>query len=772
MRDDQIIAQARVAFMEESRDLLTQLESALLALTDAPEPDSINAAFRAAHTIKGSAGLFGLTAVVGFTHHVEALLERVRAGELVINDAIVAVLLQCRDHIERLLGAEHGDEADADRVAALQPDSQRLVAELSRAAGQPDPVVPPTTDTPALAPGAAAAAADAGPDAPVCARDDWLLHLRFGPDTFAMGFDPLSFLRYLPTVGEVVGAQALLDAVPALDDLDPEQCHLGTVLRLESAADKRSIESVFDFVADSITLEMLPPSRNLAQMRELLAQHADDATRLGELLLRIGAITPRELDLALQAQHAGTAPNAPHPAPVLRLGEQMVALGVAPPEMVQAAVVRQGQLRDQSRDKKVEESRFVRVAADKLDALIALIGELVIAGSASQILAARRGDAEFGEAAARVCGLVEGARDRALQLRMVPIGETFARFKRIAHEVGRTLGKEVELAITGGDAELDKSMVDQIVDPLTHLVRNALDHGLETPAQRLAAGKPARGNLALNAYHESGSIVIEVSDDGRGLSRERILAKAIERELVSAGVAMSDAEVHQLIFLPGFSTADSVTDLSGRGVGMDVVRRNIQALRGEVSLASTPGAGSTVQIRLPLTLAIIDGFRFEVAEQSFVVPLDGVVECIETPPEAALPGQRASSHQDQHFHLRGEVVPLLCLRQVLGLHGAPAVQRSVVVMRSAGRKVGVLVDRLLGEHQTVIKPLGRLFRRLRGISGSTILGTGSVALILDIPALVSLADAGAAASLRRPATVTDAHPHLQSHRRPVPANPA
>ncbi|OYU92693.1 MAG: chemotaxis protein CheA, partial [Burkholderiales bacterium PBB5] len=583
----------------------------------------------------------------------------------------------------------------------------------------------------------------------VCPRDDWLLHLRFGPDTFAMGFDPLSFLRYLPTVGEVVGAQALLDTVPALDELDPEQCHLGTVLRLESAADKRSIEAVFDFVADSITLEMLPPSRNLAQMRELLAQHADDDTRLGELLLRIGAITPRELDLALQAQHAGAAapagPDAPPTAPALRLGEQLVALGVAPSEVVQAAVARQGQLRDQSRDKKVEESRFVRVAADKLDALIALIGELVIAGSASQILAARRGDAEFAEAAARVCSLVEGARDRALQLRMVPIGETFARFKRIAHEVGRTLGKEVELAITGGDAELDKSMVDQIVDPLTHLVRNALDHGLETPAQRLAAGKPARGNLALNAYHESGSIVIEVSDDGRGLSRERILAKAIERDLVSAGVEMSDAEVHQLIFLPGFSTADSVTDLSGRGVGMDVVRRNIQALRGEVSLASTPGAGSTVQIRLPLTLAIIDGFRFEVAEQSFVVPLDGVVECIETPPEAALPGQRAGSHQDQHFHLRGEVVPLLCLRQVLGLHGAPAPQRSVVVMRSAGRKVGVLVDRLLGEHQTVIKPLGRLFRRLRGISGSTILGTGSVALILDIPALVSLADAGAAA---------------------------
>ena len=723
MREDHILAQARAAFMEESRDLLVQLESSLLALAEAPDADTVNAAFRAAHTIKGSAGLFGLEPVVEFTHDVEALLEKLRAGEIPVSDAVVTLLLECRDQIERLLDSVEGSDAADDHSA----ESKRLAGLLRRAAGAPDAV-----DAGDAAHETPADGADAGP-ATAAGGDAWVIQARFGADTFTMGFDPLSFLRYLPTVGEVVGVEALLDAVPSLDEIDPERCHLGTVLRLASGADKKTIESVFEFVADSIDLTMVPPPRQVGQMRELLAQHGDDAPRLGELLVRIGALTPRELAEALQVQQSASTQQDTGAAPAPRLGETLVDRGLAPQEVVQAAVERQGQLRE----KKGEESRFVRVQADKLDALIALIGELVIAGSATQILAGRRGDAELAEAAARVCGLVEGARDRALQLRMVPIGETFARFKRIAHEVGKSLGKEVDLTITGGDAELDKSMVDQIVDPLTHLVRNALDHGLETPAQRAAAGKPPRGQLALNAYHESGSIVIEVSDDGRGLSRERILAKAIERGLVQPGLEMSDAEVHQLIFLPGFSTAEQVTDLSGRGVGMDVVRRNIQALRGEVSLASTPGRGSTVQIRLPLTLAIIDGFRFEVSTQSFVVPLDGVVECIETPPEAR---SAETGSEGDCFHLRGEVLPLLCLRRQLRLPGAPPAQRSVVVMRSGNRKVGVVVDRLLGEHQTVIKPLGRLFRHLRGFSGSTILGTGSVALILDVPALVQMAE--------------------------------
>jgi two-component system chemotaxis sensor kinase CheA len=710
MRDEDILAQARGAFMEEARELLAQLESSLLSLAESPDRETVDAAFRAAHTIKGSAGLFGLEPVVAFTHHVEALLERLRAGELPVTDPVVTLLLECRDQIERLLDAVSGTEQAADHSA----ESERLVGLLRRVGGTAAEPPPGRDSGSPRAAGAPAAAAAPAPS-------DWVVQARFGADTFAMGFDPLSFLRYLPTVGEVVAAHALLDDIPPLDRLEPEQCHVGVVLRLATQADKRAIESVFDFVADSVELRLLPPARQLDEMRALLDEHADDGARIGELLVHIGALTERELAVALDAQRAADAPPGARP----RLGEQLVERGMVAADVVHAAVERQSQVRE----RKSDEQRYVRVKADKLDALISLIGELVIAGSAAQILAGQRADSELADAANRICSLVEGARDHALQLRMVPIGETFSRFKRVVHEVGRALGKDVELVVTGGDTELDKSMVDQIADPLTHLVRNALDHGLESPEARAAAGKPPHGRLTLHAYHESGSVVIEVADDGRGLSRERILAKARERGLVAAGAEPGDDEVWQLIFLPGFSTAEQVTDLSGRGVGMDVVRRNIEALRGSISIASETGVGTRMSIRLPLTLAIIDGFLVGVGPSRFVFPLDTVVEVIESKAGAG-----------SITELRGKVLPVIDLRQLYGLE-SPAPERcSVVVIQAGGTRYGVRVDRLLGQHQTVIKPLGRLFRGLRGIAGSTILGSGEVALILDMAALCRLAE--------------------------------
>lgn len=752
MRDQDILAAARETFLVEAADLLSELESSLLSLAEEPDPDAVNAAFRAAHTIKGSAGLFGLDAVVSFTHDVEAMLEQLRSGQSPVTDATVTLLLECRDQIERLLASQPDTEQHQETLS----ESERLQRLLRRARQGTDltdlgptggesgtPSAEQASDEPSTSASSAAVDALGGSHDP----QDWIVHAGFGVETFRGGFDPLSFLRYLPTVGDVMATELDTGAIPALDDLDPEACHIAAAVRLRGAKDKRSIEAVFDFVSDSIALRIVPPQPKVQEMRTLLAAQDDAGERLGALLVRVGALTEREVELCLQqqktpaAEDAGavdlTAAPSPEdpvtpPAPRVRLGEAAVKQGLVAPEVVQAAVERQGQLRE----RKAEESRFVRVQADKLDALIAMIGELVIAGSATHIRAAQQGDAALAESAARVMSLVESARDRALQLRMVPVGETFARFRRIVHEVGRSLGKEVELTITGGDAELDKSMVDQIVDPLTHLVRNALDHGLETSEERVRAGKSPRGAIALNAYHESGSIVIEVTDDGRGLSRDRIAAKAVERGLIDDASGLSDDEIFRLVFLPGFSTAEKVTDLSGRGVGMDVVRRNIEALRGSVSLASQPGRGSTVQIRLPLTLAIIDGFRVAVAGHTFIVPLEAVVECIETPPEAV--ALDAASGR-ACFPLRGEVLPLLCLRQQLHLQGPPASRRSVVVMRAGPRKVGVVVDRLLGEHQTVIKPLGRLFAPLRGISGSTILGTGAVALILDIAELAQAA---------------------------------
>jgi two-component system chemotaxis sensor kinase CheA len=389
-----------------------------------------------------------------------------------------------------------------------------------------------------------------------------------------------------------------------------------------------------------------------------------------------------------------------------------------------------------SRDRRAgDDTRFIRVRADKLDKLIDLIGELVIASSGAQLVAQKEQSPSFIEASMRIHDLVQEARDGALGLRMVPIGETFARFHRVVRDVSKALGKEVELHISGGDTEMDKSMVETIADPLMHLVRNSLDHGIESSDDRVLAGKSPVGQLALHAYHESGSIVIEVSDDGKGLNRERILEKAVERGLISAGLELTDEEIYQLIFLPGFSTAEQVTNLSGRGVGMDVVKRNVETLRGQIKVASQPGRGATMQIRLPLTLAIIDGFLTNVGGVSYVLPLELVAECLEVPPEYASDPSKVSGH----FDLRGEVVPYLDLGLFYRHQPPKTGRRSLILVRDGMNRVGLIVDRLLGEHQTVIKPLGQVFQQIRGLAGSTILGSGEVALILDVPALLDLA---------------------------------
>jgi two-component system chemotaxis sensor kinase CheA len=424
-------------------------------------------------------------------------------------------------------------------------------------------------------------------------------------------------------------------------------------------------------------------------------------------------LTVQELDAALNAQ--SDTPSKP-------IGTILVEQGSVQPEVVAAALQKQKQIKDVG----AAESRSIRVDADKLDQLINLVGELIIAGASVNMIAHRAKVIEIEEATSKLSMLVEEVRDSALQLRMVKIGATFSRFQRVVHDVSRDLGKDVALTINGEETELDKTVVEKIGDPLMHLVRNSMDHGIESPDVRAARGKPAQGTLKLNAFHDSGSIVITVQDDGGGLKRDRILAKAIERGLVEAGHHMSDAEVYGLIFEPGFSTAEKVTNLSGRGVGLDVVKRNITALRGTVSLASEEGVGTTVTVRLPLTLAIIDGFLVGVGTSVYAIPLDMIEECI------------AFSAESGHdfTNLRGQVLPFIRLRELFGMKGTPARGENIVVLKHNGQKAGLVVDTLMGEFQTVIKPLGEMFNQVTCISGSTILGSGDVALILDVPALV------------------------------------
>ena len=677
MTDEELLEASRSAFFEEAGDMLRQFETALLEIErGAGDAETLGAAFRAAHTIKGSAGLFGFEPVVRFTHDVETLLDALRDGKIDADADLLGLLIESRDQISALIGEiglDTGDAAVAARGLAL---GKRLRERMA-------PGASPVNAEPAVAASEATESADA-------TAPDWRVAVRFLEPTFRDGFDPLSFIRYLGSIGDIRAIHPVCPTLPSLDDLDAESCHLGFELELRTDAKLDAIREVFSFALELCELEITP----------LDAAAPADAAQVASAVTTIA--------LAIAGQPAASA-NAAAPTPA---AEPAAGAARAP-------------------EKRNDETRYLRIRADKLDHLIDLIGELVIASSGAQLVADREQSPPFAEASLRIRDLVEQARNDALGLRMVPVGETFARFQRVVRDVSRQLGKEVELVITGGDTELDKSMVESVTDPLTHLVRNSLDHGIESAADRLAAGKPARGKLALNAYHDAGQIVIEVSDDGRGLNRERIVRRALERGLIDRA-PQSDADIDMLIFEPGFSTAEQVSDLSGRGVGMDVVRRNVESLRGQINIASTAGRGTTMQLRLPLTLAIIDGFLTTVGAVHYVVPLENLVECIETPAECvANPGADSGC-----FNLRGEVLPWLDIGRYFGHAPVPNARRSLIVVCTGSAKVGLVVDRLLGEYQTVIKPLGELFRHLRCIAGSTVLGSGEVALILDVPALV------------------------------------
>lgn len=667
-------------FLAESTELLAQMEQALLELDLAnPDRGALDAIFRAAHTIKGSAGVFGFDTVVAFTHRVESVLDRVRAGELAIDVTLVELMLSSADHMSGLVGAV---AADAPLDEALRTADGRLSGAL---AGLLDGSARSSVSPPAT---------------PSDSRQDerrWHLVLRFGAEVLRNGMDPLSFLRYLATLGQLDAVSTSSSRIPALGDLDPEACYLDFELDLVTAAPRAAIEAAFEFVRED------------CEVRLIRAEDTDLDTTGSD------ASAP---DVASATESAPIATVHPVPPPTATV----TALNPAPPAGRSAEA------------RTALDTRLIRVDADKLDQLINLVGELVTAGAATQALAQRTRLAELLESAATMGRLVAEVRDCALGLRMVQIGATFQRFQRVVHDVSRELGKQIDLVISGGETELDKSVVEKIADPLMHLVRNAMDHGIEAAEDRTAAGKPAVGTLRLNAFHDSGSIVIEVADDGGGLNRERILAKAVERGMVSPGASLSDREIYQLVFEPGFSTAAAVSNLSGRGVGMDVVRRNIEQVRGSVDIDSERGVGTTVRIRLPLTLAIIDGFLVGIEQARFVVPLEGVVECAALRPE-----DRAAVAERGFLNLRGEVLPVLRLRETFGLDSTQTRRENIVVVRCGERKAGLVVDELLGEFQTVIKPLGKLFMHLKGISGATLLGSGEVALILDVPGLIQRA---------------------------------
>jgi len=708
---------SRGIFFTEARQLLAEVESHVLQLEQNPnDTEVLNAAFRAAHTIKGSAGVFGLMVITHFVHDLETVLDRVRNAEISFDANMSTLVLECRDHIAELVDCiEAGGDAEQvspDMATAQSGLTARLKAYLLQEDAAPAAAVVDIVQ------------ATAEPTAKT--SQTWHVSVRLGRSTLCDGFDPAPIFSYMDSYGEVQAVIPVLDALPGFANLDPEACYLGFELRFETDTGLSGIEDAFEFLTEESKVRILPHHCTPEQWDELVQALPEGPARAKELLEQAGFARPtqRLQDTDTSAVEGDVQDATGVPAIALPNPGAGSAADNAPGTAVAKA---------KSAGKATPVSSFIRVPSDKLDALINLVGELVIANAGTVEQAKHLNHTPMLESTSAVAGLIEEIRDGALGLRMVQIGETFQRFQRVVRDTAMGLGKQIQLEISGEDTELDKSVVEKIGDPLMHLVRNALDHGLETPEERSAAGKPATGRLQLNAYHDSGHIVIEVNDDGRGLAREKILKKAIEKGIVSPEQMLTDAEVNMLIFAPGFSTADKVTDISGRGVGMDVVKRNIEALRGSVQVRSRPGHGCTFEIRLPLTLAIIDGFLIGVGGSVYVIPLSYVRECLELSADALGTDDRMNIHYD----LRGEFLPCVRLRKVFHPRAARPKRENIIVVSFGGMKAGIVADQLHGESQTVIKPLGNLFEQNKAISGATIMGNGDVALILDVPKLIN-----------------------------------
>ena len=719
-------------FISEGEELLQDMEAALLELEASENDDEIlGRIFRAAHTIKGSAGLFGFDHIIHFTHIVENVLDDMRNCLIPTSSDLITVLMRSSDHITSMLNGLaddfEGDKSEEEELILL------LTAFKEGGSEEPkEPRVATVNDVPVEG--------DTAKDWTVAnlgnkldcddeQSDHYRITLRLGPDTFRQGFDPASMFRQLSELGEIRNSEFASSALPLFDELDPEGCFLGWNICFVTEADKTRISEVFNFI-EGCELTILPPQSKAAAFKHLIEQLPEEEMALGQILLNAGILTEKELQMVLNQQLSRSAAGE-SPAQHLT-GDLLVQNNMVQEEVVKEALTKQSKVREQ----KQKALNFVKVDSEKLDRLINLVGELVINGAKLEQITDSIQNDELQETMESMTMALEDLRGIALGLRMVPIGATFNRFQRVVRDISKELAKEIKLEIYGAETELDKTVIEKIGDPLMHLIRNSLDHGIEIPKERLRHGKSPEGTITLKAQHEAGYITIQIIDDGKGLDADALLAKGLEKGLIKEGQKISKQEIFNLIFAPGFSTAVEISNISGRGVGMDVVRRNIESLRGNVSIDSELGKGTTITIQLPLTLAIIDGFNVSIDEESYIFPLDMVHECISLTPSQI---EEVSMHD--YITLREEVLPIVHLKEFFDMGHDSAEERNnlrnnIVVVQFSNRKVGLMVDELLGEVQAVIKPLGQVFKGLSGFAGFTILGSGMVALVLDVPSLI------------------------------------
>ncbi|WP_027683171.1 chemotaxis protein CheA [Rhizobium leguminosarum] len=658
-------------FRTEAAECLEAIEAGLLDLThQLDNKDLVDAVFRGLHTLKGSGAMFGFEALAAFTHHCETAFDRVRKGEVAATSELVAAVLAAQDHMRALVDQPDADHGDT---------GHKLLAQLQAAVGGKQAAA-------AAAPAAVPTTA-AGREAPAKKKNSWRIRFSLPANSMANGTNPLGLLDELRDLGEC-SVRANTSAIPPLDELAPTELHISWDVTLTSEQDRSAIDDVFIFVLDDMELSV----------EEISGTAAATAAPVEE-----------------KAAPAPVVATSAAAVPEFRPVEAVPAKREAPAAVSQAKA-----------------AENVRVPAERLDELMDRVGELVIAQSRLSQLASASTDIALRSVSEEIERLSGELRDTMMVLRMVPVATLFSRFRRLVHDLARETGKVIELVTEGESTEVDKTVIERLADPLVHLVRNSIDHGLETPADRLASGKTEAGTVTLSARQAGGEVIISIKDDGRGINRERFRAKAESSGLIQPGQPLSDSELLQLIFAPGFSTAAAITNLSGRGVGMDVVKKTVEALRGAIDIVSVPGQGSEVSLRIPLTLAIIDGLLVRVGSGRYVIPLSAVEECLELSLEEDLRSRGRS-----FISLRDSLVPFLRLRDLFRTGTKPDVHQKVVVISTGTERVGLVVDQIIGDHQTVIKSMSKLHNNVATFSGATILGDGSVALILDVGHLVA-----------------------------------
>lgn len=729
-------SQFQDAFFEEAAEHLAIVEDGLLQLEQHPEDlDLLNKIFRSAHSIKGTSGMFGFNAVAQFTHKMETLLDLLRNGQKVVTPVIADLLLKSTDCLKTLIDAAKSGSAVDDETV------QRFTAELAEASSSRNQ--PP-------AQGASGTKQTSSPLSQVsCLTPLYHYVIAWTPPgwLFQRGLDPLQIFKELATLGTLTQITVDTSKLPELAAMDPEKCYLSWTMLLETAKDRSVVDAVFEFVREDSVLVIeergagglegggskveVPASELKPQTSSLTLDGIDgDPKPLGELLVEIGAVSRETLDHALSQQK--------------RVGEILVEQHAVTPQQLEQALQKQKQKQQESAaQSKKTDTASIRVDTDKIDKLINLVGELVITQSMLSDLGSRFEMGQLSVLLERVAQLERNTREiqeRVMSIRMLPIGTAFSRFPRLVRDLSAKAGKKIQLVLSGEETELDKTVIESISDPLTHLVRNSADHGLEPPEERLDNNKPELGYIRLNAFHEGGNICITVEDDGRGLNRDKILAKAIKQGLIAENEKLSDDQIWALIFKPGFSTAEKVTDVSGRGVGMDVVKRNIEELSGTVSIKTVPGKGTIFTLKLPLTLAIIEGMTVRVGKETYIVPLLSILESIQ-PKSLSI---KTVVGKGELINVRSTYLPMMRLYDVFSLqpeHTDPT-KAILLILETEGERVAVMVDEILGQQQVVIKSMEQNFRKIAGVAGATILGDGTVGFILDVRGLLEIARRG------------------------------